>query len=742
MERQPTEPIEPLNAWRKHKVEIHQGAYDTNINNPGKDYPTITLGDIFESISSPANVVKESAPATIGSAYGSFDARSHEVQRVQGTYFLLRFDVDKGDHPIETISEAFTYALGNIAFAIYSTSSATKDNPRWRVIAPICKAISHDERRAIEIIARDYLQMLWGIDTDSAMDRAGQHIYLPAVAPSKRNAKGDPFYYVHQIFDGPAFNLDTWNHRVSVQSLIDDERKKTLEIEAAATEAQERRESRRKRAIEKGEFTPIEFFNANNQIIDILIESGYSEDPSDPNNWSSPYQNSGSYATRVFDDYFVSLSQSDAEAGFGFKSRNGYISGDAFSLYAHYEYGGDAKAAVKAIVLSKDFQEIANPGKSGVISMPLITASTCDELKSARLTPRVIVPGLLYADVRTRISAGGTGKTTVALYEAITLALGRNLWNREISRACKTAIVTREDSREILLARTREIMTSMLLSDEEIAKVLGNFLIIDASDKPVRLSKVENDMVVPNMDYINWLIDGLEDWCPDWIIFDPLVSFGVGESRVNDSEQGLIEAFRLIRNALDCCVEGIHHSGKQNGRDKTLDQYSGRGGSALSDGCRMVAVMQPLNHQEWLSQTGRSLSEDESGIVLALPKISYAKSQDSIYILRNGYHFQTVDVDTQTPQKQAIRSADIVFDFVNNEYTSGRRYSKNDLEACTSELGMSRQKIRDAISNLKVTGRIIYHECRGKSGSHFEPVVTSDPGGDTPQPYPLQTGSQ
>jgi RecA-family ATPase len=41
----------------------------------------------------------------------------------------------------------------------------------------------------------------------------------------------------------------------------------------------------------------------------------------------------------------------------------------------------------------------------------------------------------------------------------------------------------------------------------------------------------------------------------------------------------------------NCCVRYIHHSGKQNGRDKATDQYAGRGGSAFADGCRMVHVL-------------------------------------------------------------------------------------------------------------------------------------------------------
>ncbi|TXI99084.1 MAG: AAA family ATPase [Aquabacterium sp.] len=141
----------------------------------------------------------------------------------------------------------------------------------------------------------------------------------------------------------------------------------------------------------------------------------------------------------------------------------------------------------------------------------------------------------------------------------------------------------------------------------------------------------------------------MEGFAPDWLIFDPLVSFGVGESRVNDAEQGVIEVFRVIRNRLNCCVEGIHHSGKANAREGQRDQYAGRGGSALADGSRMVAVMQPLTPGEWKKETGLSLGPNESGVVLALPKLSYAKQQPPLYIRRYGYSFTDVRVIKQTP---------------------------------------------------------------------------------------------
>lgn len=358
---------------------------------------------------------------------------------------------------------------------------------------------------------------------------------------------------------------------------------------------------------------------------------------------------------------------------------------------------------------------------------------TPEELATARLTPRVILQDLLYADVRTRISAGGTGKTTVALYEAATLALGRELWGRKPERACRTAIVTREDSRETLVARLHEIMSDMRLTAAEAAQVLQCIRIVDLSGLPFRLSEVIGDVVYPHRANLAHLVQVLRPWEPDWIIFDPLVSFGVGESRVNDAEQGLIEAFRVLRNELGCCVEGIHHSGKANAREKTLDQYSGRGGSALSDGCRMVAVMQPLDAAEWLKETGTPLEDGETGLVMALPKLSYAKTQDPIYIRRRGYHFETVQIRRVSPQHESENRAKAVLEFIRKEYIEGRRYSKEDLESSKDRLKLSRSHMRDAITFLKVNGRIVYHEVKGKAGSHFEPLSVAEGNGDTPQ---------
>lgn len=360
-----------------------------------------------------------------------------------------------------------------------------------------------------------------------------------------------------------------------------------------------------------------------------------------------------------------------------------------------------------------------------------LTPITEGELTTARLTPRVVLGDFLYADLRTRIAAGGTGKTTLALFEAATLALGRELWGRTPPRPVKTAIVTREDSREILVGRLREIVRAMGLTTQEQRDVLARVQIIDLSNEPFRVSMVADDVVIPHTANIDRLTDALEAWGVDWLIFDPLVSFGVGESRVNDAEQGLIEAFRVLRNRLDCCVEGIHHTGKANAREKALDQYAGRGGSALSDGGRMVAVLQPLTADEWTKGTGSQLATDESGMVLALPKLSYSRPQEPIFIRRLGYAFAMQAAAPHTAAETTASDADKVHAFLAEQYAQGKRLSQEDVRNLREQIGLTRARVVAACTRLKLDGRVIYHEApKGKAGSHYEPLTLAVDDGD------------
>lgn len=718
-----------LGSWQETRVVLFTGQYDTLKDQPDKRYDTISLTEIVDLVREPVTAEKERAPATIGSTYCEHDARTHDVQRNQGKYALLRFDIDSGNLPLGDVAQAFTYVLPGNSFWIYSTSSATPDNKRWRVLVPLLEPVCHDVRRAAEVILREDIDRLYGFEFDQALDRAGQHIYLPTVAPDKRRDDGEPLYYEHKVVDGAVLDLQQSRLQAQIQALLEKQRRDEELRQMVLAERRERVRERRNAAARDGnaDLSPIAYFNEVADLPELLVEAGYEQSPADPRDWRSPYQRSGSYATRVEGDHFVSLSQSDAEAGVGIATRHGNRCGDAFSIFVHYMHGGDRNSAIREIQARRDFA-VAAETVIAADAFPRIVPITLEELDSARETPRILVPGFLFADARTRIAPGGTSKTTVALHEAIKLSLGLPIWGREPVGPIRTVLVTREDSREILVGRMRQVMDGLMLDSAQRQKALENITILDFTDRSFRLSAVKDDVVVPHHANLQAMKEVLYDWKPDWLICDPLVSFGVGESRVNDAEQGLIEAFRMLRNELDCCVEGIHHTGKAVSRDKILDQYAGRGGSALADGCRMVAVMQPLNDAEWSRATGLALEKGQQGLVMALPKMSYCAPQPPIYILRRHFSFTHVQGLSQLDKEShSAALAERLYEFIAGEYARGRRYTQTDLEVkARDHLSMKRQEVRDACIYLKASGRVVYHEVRGRAGAHFEPLGFGD----------------
>jgi hypothetical protein len=379
--------------------------------------------------------------------------------------------------------------------------------------------------------------------------------------------------------------------------------------------------------------------------------------------------------------------------------------------------------------------ELAASNLAAAPIFPKPDAIMPDEWKSARSTPDCIVTDYLFADVAVLIAPGGMGKTTLMLFEAIHIALGMPLYGMTVRKPGTALIITAEDSREMLIARLRAIAQDMMLSERDIETVMQRVRISDVSGSGFRLTEVKGDVVRPG-NGIDQIIEACRAIQPVLIVVDPAVSFGVGESRVNDAEQGLVEAARKLRRALNCCVRYIHHSGKQNARDRAVDQYAGRGGSAFADGARMVHVLQSLTPDEWHNETGQSLAPGETGLRLARPKMSYCAPVGDILIRRNGYTFEHVERVTTSKAAKIEASANQIWQLLTSELAQGRYHSKNTIESLGT--GLKRGELRAAIDWLESSCRI---ETRDRPGSsqrgarqYLHPVASpSDDGEPMPK---------
>lgn len=333
-------------------------------------------------------------------------------------------------------------------------------------------------------------------------------------------------------------------------------------------------------------------------------------------------------------------------------------------------------------------------------------AISTKELNHARLTPKCIVRDYLFADVATLSAPGGTGKTTLVLYELVCISLARPVHGLDVLSPGWCLLATAEDRREQLIARLREICKAMNLTDDEMALIMSRVLFWDVSGRMVKLI-TSNQGGITLTSLADDIVRRYRKSPPVLVVFDPVVSFGVSEAMVNDNEQAIITACRRIVRGLDCCVRLVAHTGKASAREATLDQYSSRGGSALSDGARMVAVLQAWKPGNGLRlPPGLHLSDGSSVTILARPKLSYAPPNPPLlWIIREGYRFEAFTDFQASQEDRETAIKDQVLSFLAAEVKRGVRHNKTSLES--SVPNQTRSDARKAINHLMAEGRIV-----------------------------------
>lgn len=346
------------------------------------------------------------------------------------------------------------------------------------------------------------------------------------------------------------------------------------------------------------------------------------------------------------------------------------------------------------------------------------------ELAAAHLTPRCIVRDHTFADVAQVIAPGGTGKTTMLIHESVHIALGRPVWGLPVESPGWTLFVTAEDRRERLVARLREILRHIPLTMDERKTALRGLRIWDVSGMGAKLVVARDGNVVLTA-LADQVVKAYAADPPVVIIFDPMVSFGASEQMVNDNEQAIITAARRMVNGLNCCVRIIHHTGKANAREATLDQYSGRGGSAMADGSRMTTVL-GVPGDKLIPPHGCVGGPGVSLTVMNRAKLSYSPpGLPLLWIRREGFAYEAFpELPPVTPEVRRQEQADQVARFLMAEFDLGRLYSARDLYEVRETLEMPRDAITRAISELRVSGRLVDEplpsgQCHGGKKSYL-----------------------
>ena len=251
--------------------------------------------------------------------------------------YILDIETSKqtGEVPPDVAEVRAAIERRHWAAVIYSTWNHAPGAPRYRVVLLPETPVQFDgDTAAIEADADTTLGLAEAIGLGGVVDRtklcAESMFFLP------RHPDGAE-YFALKIDGDPLGGDELRDAREDGRQLRDDE--------AAYTEAASARVPERPGSV-------IAAYNAAHSVSKLLEQYGYQRKPRSLVDWRSPYQQSESFATRVYDDRrFVTLSASDISAGVGRATRAGAAAaGDAFDLFTRHEHKGDQKAAMRAAV--------------------------------------------------------------------------------------------------------------------------------------------------------------------------------------------------------------------------------------------------------------------------------------------------------------------------------------------------------------------------------------------------------
>ena len=340
--------------------------------------------------------------------------------------YILDIETSKqtGEIPPDVAEVRAAIERRHWAAVIYSTWNHAPGAPRYRVVLLPESPVQFDgDTAAIEADADTTLGLADAIGLGGVVDRtklcAESMFFLP------RHPDGAE-YFALKIDGDPLTGDELREAREAGRQAREDDATYT---EAASAPAPERPGS------------VIAAYNAAHSVAKLLEQYGYKRKPRSLVDWRSPWQQSESFATRVYDDRrFVTLSASDIAAGIGRATRAGSAAaGDAFDLFARHEHKGDQKAAMKAAAKAlgldakkpgDDWADAAAPDDG--TEKPAVLMPAADFL--ARYVPAdYIVDGLLLRGAMYSLTAPtGTGKTAVALMLMQCVAAGAAFSERAV----------------------------------------------------------------------------------------------------------------------------------------------------------------------------------------------------------------------------------------------------------------------------------------------------------------------
>jgi hypothetical protein len=228
-------------------------------------------------------------------------------------------------------------------------------------------------------------------------------------------------------------------------------------------------------------------------------------------------------------------------------------------------------------------QRINGQDHAEVVKAPAkpIGASVYTFPDPAQIPPRAWLYGEHYirGAVTATVAPGGTGKTTLSLFEAITMAVaGLCVW-----------YLSGEDPRVEI---DRRIAAHMQHHNLDPMQIAGRLFVDDRASFPIKLTKsARSTAVVFDDEWMKAFERAIERDRIDVVIIDPFVAFHTAAENDNAAMDAIIKRLGETCTRFNCNVEVSHHVRKPAVGMAEITVDDARGGGALVNATRSCRVI-------------------------------------------------------------------------------------------------------------------------------------------------------
>ena len=222
-----------------------------------------------------------------------------------------------------------------------------------------------------------------------------------------------------------------------------------------------------------------------------------------------------------------------------------------------------------------------------------------------------ILPGMLPGSLGLLVAPGATGKSSLALDIAASIALGRPTAGGlfPAGPTGKVIVLAGEESERMLAERIR----SLLSLDQQAAPALyQNLLLLPMAGESCTL--LEEGQTTPIYNELMSISQGAR-----LIIVDPVRRMHSGDENNSSDMTRFVIAMEQLAKSTGAAVLGIHHTNRASASDVS-SQNAARGSSALVDGARWQLNLSRMDEK---SADALKISEAERPMYVA---VDFAKT--------------------------------------------------------------------------------------------------------------------